>query len=43
MLSIHKLDWNHYIAVKLASAWQSLQSPSLQQAAARAIIYAISE
>jgi len=43
VLSAHKLDWNHYIAIKLASAWQALQVPSLQQAAARAIILAIGE
>jgi hypothetical protein len=43
VLSAHKLDWNHYIAVKLASAWQALQVPGLQQSAVRAIIHAIGE
>jgi hypothetical protein len=38
ILKVHKLDWSHYLAVKLASAWQALQVPSLQQSTTRAVI-----
>jgi len=43
VLGVHQQNWDHYIAVKLASAWQALQVPSLQQASVRAIIHAIGE
>ncbi len=42
VLKAHNLEWEHYSAVKLLSAWQSLQVPSLQQSLVRNVIEAIS-
>jgi hypothetical protein len=41
VLVAHKLTRRHYVAVKLLSAWQSLQIPSLQQSAARSLVMAL--
>lgn len=41
VLEAHNLDWQHYLALKILTAWQSLQVPSLQQVLARGIISAV--
>ena len=42
VLAAHNLTWEHYLAVKLLTAWQSLQIPSLQQALVRGVILCLS-
>jgi hypothetical protein len=42
VLAAHNLTWDHYLAVKLLTAWQSLQIPSLQQALVRGVIQCLS-
>jgi hypothetical protein len=42
VLAAHGLKWDHYLAVKLLTAWQSLQIPSLQQALVRGVIQGLS-
>ena len=41
VLDAHGLSWDHYIAAKVLTAWQSLQVPSLQLFLARSIISSI--
>ncbi len=41
VLHAHQLPPDHYVALKLLTAWQSLQVPSLQQSLVRGIISAI--
>lgn len=42
VLEAHNLSWDHYLAVKLLTAWQALQVPSLQTALVRGVIVALS-
>jgi hypothetical protein len=42
VLAAHNLTWEHYLAVKLLTAWQSLQVPTLQQALVRGVIESLS-
>ncbi len=42
VLAAHKLGWEHYLAVKLLNAWQSLQVPMLQQSQVRGVIASLS-
>jgi len=41
VLQAHGLSLDHYLAIKILTAWQSLQIPSLQQFLARSIISAV--
>jgi hypothetical protein len=41
VLQAHSLTWEHYLATKLLTAWQSLQIPGLQHSLARGVISAI--
>lgn len=41
VLGAHKLGWEHYVAMKILSSWQSLQVPTLQQSLVRGVIAAI--
>jgi hypothetical protein len=41
VLRTHKLDWEHYYAIKRLAAWQALQVPPLQRSLVRLIIDAI--
>lgn len=43
VLRAHGLDWEHYMAAKLLSSWQSLQSPNLPQSLVRTVIEALSQ
>jgi hypothetical protein len=42
VLVAHNLTWEHYLAVKLLTAWQSLQVPTLQQSLVRGVIASLS-
>ena len=42
VLSARGLGWEHYLAVKLLTAWQSLQVPTLQQSLVRSVIESLS-
>jgi hypothetical protein len=42
VLAAHNLGWEHYLAVKLLTAWQSLQVPMLQQSQVRTVIASLS-
>lgn len=41
VLAAHQLDPSHYVALKILTAWQTLQIPTLQQALARGVISAL--
>jgi hypothetical protein len=41
VLEAHNLPWQHYLALKVLTAWQSLQVSNLQQALARGVISAL--
>ncbi len=41
VLEAHNLPWQHYLASKILTAWQSLQVTGLQQVLARGVISAI--
>jgi hypothetical protein len=42
VLTAHKLSWEHYLAIKLLTAWQSLQVSTLQQSLVRGVITSLS-
>jgi hypothetical protein len=42
VLASHGLNWEHYLSIKLLTAWSSLQIPSLQQSLVRSVVSAIS-